>query len=134
MATFKFYYDVDLSTPVTGNVQIGEGSTTTVFYLGSTDESKKLQDATNPGVSNIEVSVVDATPGSGPEDTWVKLALTSGGLSGAVPGDPLSLGNTILGGVASAVAVYVGITNTLSGASSSTDLSLQVSGVKEFAV
>ena len=134
MATFKFYEDSGLNTVITGNVQIGAGTITTVVYLGSTDDTKKLQDSTNPGTDPIYVTIEDANPGSGPEDTWVKLASTSGGLAGATPGASLSLGATINGGVAGAKPVWIQFANTLSGATSSLDLSIQVSGVKEFAV
>jgi|WetSurSiteA1Bulk_404760.scaffolds.fasta_scaffold29305_2 hypothetical protein len=134
MATFAFYTDASLTTPVTGSVGIGEGTTNTVFYLGSTNATKKLQNATSPGVDQITVDIVDANPGSGPEDSWVYLALTSGGLDSAVAGASLNLGLTITGGVANARAVWVRIVNSLSGSSSSTDLSIQVSNAKEFAV
>jgi hypothetical protein len=134
MATFKFYSDAGLTTPIVGNFQIGAGSVTTTVYLGSTDTSKKLQMATNPGISHISVAVNDTTPGSGAEASWVKLALTLNGLSSATPGDPLDVGATIFGGVAGAVAVYMNVANALSGSSSSTELSLQVADVKEFAV
>jgi hypothetical protein len=134
MATFKFYTDAALTTPVVSNVQFGEGTTTTTIYVGSTDATKKLQSATSPGVNPVEVTIVDSTPGSGPEDDWVTLALTLPELSTNNPGDPLELGTTVYGGVANAVPVYVKVVNSLSGATSSTQLSLQLDDVKEFAV
>jgi|WetSurSiteA1Bulk_404760.scaffolds.fasta_scaffold21253_2 hypothetical protein len=134
MATFKFYSDINLTTAITGNVAIGEGSVVNVFYLGSTDSTKKLQDSTNPGVTPMEVSIVDANPGSGPTTAWVKLALSSGGLSSAVAGDPLVIGTTVLGGNANCLPIWVQIDNSLSGSSSSTDLSIQITDVKEFSV
>lgn len=134
MATFTFYSDAALTTPIVTNVQFGEGTTTTILYLGSTDNTKKLQNATTPGVDPVEVSIADANPGSGPEDTWVTLALTLGELATNNPGDPLELSSTVYGGVSNAIPIYVKVVNSLSGASSSTDISLELSGVKEFAV
>ncbi len=45
--------------------------------------------------------------------TEIKLALTAGGLTAATGGAALSLGNTILSGVANAVEVNIRITNTV---------------------
>jgi hypothetical protein len=134
MASFGFFQDSGLTQPIVGNYQIGEGTNDYRFYLGCTDASKKLQDAASPGVTALEIDIADANPGSGPETSWVKLALTQGGLSTAVAGASLSVGTTILGGAASAVPFWVRIGNTLSGVTSSIDLSLAITGVKEFPV
>jgi len=46
-----------------------------VFYIGTPTSGNQLQDASNPGVDSIEVSIVDSASGSGVEDTNIKLAL-----------------------------------------------------------
>jgi hypothetical protein len=134
MASFGFYLDSGLTQPITGNVSVSEGSSDFRFYLGSTSSAVKLQDATNPGVDDMYVSIVDSAPGSGPEVTWVKLALTQAGLATAIAGDPLSIGNTLYGGTSFSLPFWVRISNTLSGVASSTELSAKVTNVKEFSV
>jgi hypothetical protein len=134
MASFGFYSDSNLTQPISGNFQISSGTSDYLFYIGNVSESIKLQDATYPGVSIVYLSINDATVGSGPEATWIKLALTQAGLTSAVAGQSLALGSTILGGVQNALPIWVRISNSLSGATSSTDLSLKITGVKEFAV
>lgn len=67
-------------------------------------------------------------------ETEIKLALTSGGLSTATGGAPLTLGNTILSGVSEAVAVYIRITNTVTtvGANSTTpEIGIYINNVDE---
>lgn len=134
MATFKFYSDAALTTPVTAPVQVSEGTNTFLYYLGSTDSTKKLHNATTPGVGDVVIGIADLNPGSGPEDTWVILGKTLAELDVNTPGDDLSLGTVVYGGSANSVPIYVKIANTLSGATSSNDLSIQLIGSKEFAV
>lgn len=58
-------------------------------------------------------TVVWTLMGDRHELTEIKLALDSGDLGAATPGDPLNLGNTILGGVAEALPIYIRITNAV---------------------
>lgn len=108
------------------NGESGDG----VFYVGIPDAAasptRKIQDATNPGVDNIVVSIADSAPGSGVEASHIKLALTSAGLDSAVAGDPLNLGATIQSKPANAVPVHYRWTNS-TGSGTSTEISLSVS-------
>ena len=133
MSSFAFYLDAPLTQMVTGNIEVPEGTNDMRFYLGSTNASVKLQNATTPGVDPIVIVVEDTIPGSNAEASWIKLAFTQAGLTGAAAGASLSVGTTIYGGVSSAVPIWVRIANSLSGAVSSTDLSLHILDVKEFA-
>jgi hypothetical protein len=133
MASFAFYLDSSLTQMVTSNVEVPEGTNDMRFYLGSTNASVKLQNATAPGVDSIVIAVEDTNPGSNAEASWIKLAFTQAGLSGASGGASLSVGTTVYGGVSSAVPIWVRIANSLSGAASSTDLSLHITDAKEFA-
>jgi len=134
MATFGFFADSNLTQPISNNYSVNEGTSDFRFYLGSTSASVKLQDATSPGINSMYISIEDTTLGSGPEKSWVKLALTQSGLATAVAGESLNIGTTVLGGTASSLPFWVRIANGLSGVSSSTDLFLKITGVKEFAV
>jgi hypothetical protein len=131
---FGFYTDSNLVYPINGNIQVNAGSHDYQFYLGSPTSGTKLQDATSPGVSTMEITVEDSDPGNGAESSWIKLALTQGELAGAIAGDPLNIGTTVLGGTGSSLIFWVRVSNTLSGSSSSTDLSLKITNVKEFMI
>lgn len=69
--------------------------------------------------------------------TEIKLALTEAGLDTAVAGDPLSLGNTILSGVANAIEIWVRVTNTITQVSSSVgapELGMNINSVQQTGV
>jgi hypothetical protein len=135
MANFAFYQDSNLTTLLTGNnMQIPEGVSNAQVYFGSTNSSYKLQRVSSPGIDSILVTVADANPGSGAEALWIKLSITYSGLDTAVAGADLNLGSTIYGGVANAIPFWIRVSNALTGASSSTDLSISISDVKEFTV
>ena len=104
-----------------------------VFYLGDPDDTIKLQAASDPGVDPITVSVADSAPGSGVEDTHIKLALTSAGLDGATGGAALNAGSTINGGVANAVPIHYRWSNS-TGAGVSTEISLSIVARVESAI
>lgn len=66
--------------------------------------------------------------------TEIKLALTSGGLTGATGGAALNLGTTITSGSANAVAVYIRMTNAVTTVSDSTtfpELALYINEIVE---
>lgn len=110
--SLKFYTDATLSTELTIATiqQLADGSspdTDIEVYLGSTETGKTFQANSSPGVDNIEVSIVDANPGSNIENSDIKIATTSGGLDAAVAGDPISLGTALTSGVANAQAIHI---------------------------
>ncbi len=134
--TFQFYEDSNLTNPV-GTLSFtfeSDGSTgaiDTVVYFGSTDGTKTLQALSNPGVDPIQVSVSDSAPGSGQEATAVKLATTQAGLDTATPGAALSLGASISGGVANAVAIWIRVEPTTLAVGTSNELTLTTNDVQE---
>jgi hypothetical protein len=134
MANFAFYQDSDLTTVLSGNLQIPEGVNDGLLYFGSNETTLKLQKATSPGITSIYVTITDANSGSGAEASWVKLAVTKSGLDSASAGESLSLGSTIYGGAVNAVPIWIRTTNYLTGASVSTDITLTIVDVKEYVI
>lgn len=137
MATsLQFYSDAALSSPLTkaNVVQRSDGATgpvDQVAYLGSGVANKKIRAASNPGVDNIVLSVVDADGPTGQTAAAVKLATSLAGLDSAVAGDPLTLGTEILSGAANAVAVHIRIEDQTATVGTYTDLSLQTNELVE---
>lgn len=137
--SFALYTDANLTTPLSSNLvcsQNADGSSDPVdkvVYLGSTVANRKLEANSNPGVDQIVVSVVDSAPGTGHPATEVKLATTFGGLASAVGGAPLNIGATILSGVENAVPIYIRVDDTTGVVSTSTELSVAISNVRETA-
>lgn len=69
--------------------------------------------------------------------TEIKLALSSVGLASATAGAALNIGATILGGVASALPIYIRVTNAVTGVSNSTgfeEIGVSISALVETAV
>lgn len=85
----------------------GSGSSEHVFYFGGTDATRKHVAASDPGVDQIEVSIEDSAGGTALLPSALRLATTQGGLGSATPGAALSVGTSIIGGSAHAVAVWV---------------------------
>lgn len=111
------------------NGSSGDGS----LYYGSPNAAIKIQADSDPGVDPINVSIVDASPGSGVEAAHIRLALSQAGLAGATPGAPVSLGDTVLGGVANAVRLWWRWDNSIGGADN-IEISLSIVPVAEVAV
>lgn len=143
--SFSFFHDAALTQEITAlnpltatqNTSGGLGPVDKVIYFGSPSTATpgtKAQDASNPGVTAIQVSVVDAASGSGAPATEFKLALSSGGLATAVAGDPLTLSTAVNSGVANAVPIYTRRTSALTVAGSYTDVSLQTQTLQETAI
>ena len=139
--TFKFFTDSNLTQELTGNLVFDQavdgssGAAVKTLYFGSTTANRKLEAASNPGVDQVAISIVDSATGSGNPTTAVKLASTLGGLSGATAGAPLNLGTSVLSGVANAKPVYVQVTDQTHAVGNYTDLSLQtVSAVESSTV
>jgi hypothetical protein len=103
-----------------------------VLYLGSTAANRVF--VPDAG-AQIEVGIEDSSPGGGDfEADDIALALSSGGLDAAVPGDPLDVGSQILSGVGNAVAVYIRFSGSAGQPVSSTELSLETSLTREYSV
>ena len=133
------YLDVGLTdqfddaTDILGASAINGGQGDGVFYVGSPDDTIKIQADSDPGIDPITVSIADSAPGSGVEVTDIKLALTQGGLGGTTGGASLNLGATINGGVANAVAVWYRWTNG-TGGDTYTEISLGIVARAESAI
>lgn len=141
MATFQFYTDAGLTSPKVGALSVSEafdgstGAIDTVLYYGSAVNGRVLQAASNPGVDQITLNVVDAASGTGQPAGIVKLATTQGGLAAATAGAPLNLGTVINGGSAGAKTVWIRIDISLPGGNTVlgtyTDLSIVTNSVLE---
>ena len=80
-----------------------------VFYIGTPTAGNQLQDAGNPGVDSIEVSIVDDDEGNGVEDDNIKLALDPADFGTTTAGAALNVATTISAAVP--IAVYVQFDN-----------------------
>ena len=137
--TYKFYSDAALTQAVTSVTaeQHQDGSSDPVVrevWLGDPEADFLIQDSTNPGVDDIEVSITDTTPGSGHEATEVKLATSEAGLLTAVAGDPLVIGTSQNSGTAGAVHIWIQIDDATGTEGSATELGLACSEVNVTAV
>lgn len=127
MATWKFYHDSALTEEVTALNPLsatqggGLGPVDSVVYFGSTGTDLQLQAHSDPGVDPVQIEIYDSAGGSGAPATEFKLALSSGGLAGAVAGAALSLSHTLLSGVANAVPIHVRRTSALTAIGTYTD-------------
>lgn len=106
-----FFQDSGLSQPAARlnatAAADGSGSSDHVFYLGGTEAAREHVAASDPGTDPIEVSIADSEGGTSLLPSALRLALTQVGLNAATPGDPLTVGTSIAGGSAHAVAVWV---------------------------
>lgn len=130
--SFGFFADAGLTVPLSSlrhySTQVGDR----LVYFGSADADRQLQDAANPGVANVQVTVADSASGSGLAASAIKLASTSGGLTSATGGAALSLGATVTSGVANAKPVHIRIDTTGGTVPDEyLDVSLAVAGVIE---
>ena len=98
------------------------------FYVGTPNAGKKLVAASDPGVDDIVVSIVDASPGSGVEASHIKLALTQSGLNSASAGASLDIGVEVAYG--SPKEVWYRWSNSV-GSDDYTEISLQVAAINE---
>lgn len=112
--TLLFYSDAGLTVPLSRleAAQATDGSAGAVdrvVWLGSPVSGHAFQASSAPGVAPIIVSIADSLTGLQIPASSIRLAATSGGLSGATPGATLALGAEILSGVGNAAEVYVRI-------------------------
>lgn len=136
---FGWYSDAGLTTLYTGpliSLQNADGSSAPndfgPIYVGipDADSTTSAKASSNPGVDDITITVVDASPGSGHEKEEVRLATTSGGLDTAVAGASLDLGIEILKGSANAVTVYVRVDDATGTVGTATELSIETNDVQ----
>lgn len=144
--TFKLYTDSGLTSEQAGNLvatQNSDSSTPPVefqLWLGSLGSAggnttdRKIQADSDPGVDAITLTVEDSDPGNGHEATEIKLALTQGGLAGAVAGDPLTLPITITSGSVNAEEFWIQVDDATGVVGTSTELSVSTVSVRETVV
>lgn len=127
--SFNWFADAGLTVPLTrGDFVRGAtpADVNRVFYFGSPVVGKKLQAVSNPGVDALQVSIVDASGGSGVAASEVKIAATFAGLASATGGAALGIGPTILSGASNAVPVFVRVSSALSTVGNYDDITLRV--------
>lgn len=135
--SFAFFNDAGLTSPLVGNLQVqqaSDGSTGPVdinLFFGSNAVGRKVQAASDPGIDPILLDIVDAAPGSGHEDTEIKLALTQIGLDTASPGASRTLGNELLSEVGNATSIWIRIEDATGVIGTSLELSIQMNNVIE---
>ncbi|PLX49106.1 MAG: hypothetical protein C0613_08265 [Desulfobulbaceae bacterium] len=142
MGIFNLYHDSGLTNPVEAGDPLvtehnADGSTGAVdvqLFFGSDDDTKNAEADSNPGVDQIELSIVDGDGANGHEPTVMALALSQAGLDAAVPGAPVDLGTSVAGGVAAAIPVWVRVTEGVQEVANWADLSLQTNQLKITAV
>jgi hypothetical protein len=139
MATFDFFTDTALTTPLPAPVQLSHNSDFSdnpqdlQVFFGSLGSSLKVEANSNPGTDNIIIDVVDSDPGNNHEDTEIKLATTQGGLAAATPGASLTVATSVLSGAANDFEFWVRVTNAVSAVDTITELSFTTNALKESA-
>jgi hypothetical protein len=112
MATILAIYEDDALTTVYSTIQgIISASVNKQLYAGSPDAGLIHQRKTLPGVNQLQVSLVDNDTGDIVLPANIKMALTEGGLAGAVAGASLNLGTSIESGVEGAVTFWLQYTD-----------------------
>lgn len=137
--TFNYYAAAGLVTLFDPALyQASDGSTGPLdveFWIGSTDDTKQLQAASDPGIDNLVLTVTDSAPASGQASSSIILALSEADLDANTPGASLDLGvATLLGGVAEALSVWMRFEASSLTVGQYTDLGLSLSSVMESAI
>lgn len=137
--TFNYYADSGLVTDFDPALyQASDGSTGPLdveFWIGSSDDTKQLQAASDPGVDNLVLTITDSAPASGQAASSIILALSEADLDTNTPGASLDLGVAgILGGVAEAFPVWMRFEASSLTVGQYTDLGLSLAGVLESAI
>lgn len=131
--TFEFFADAGLTIPLdpiaASQAPAVAPADVRVFY-GSNTAGRKLQNATNPGVDAVLLSLYDAASGSGLPVTAITLALSAGELDTNTPGDPVALGVTLLSEAANAVEVFLRVEGGAAALGNHTDLRLRVTAME----
>lgn len=107
-----FFMDAGMSLPAgkLKAMQASDGSSAAVdfvYWLVADDVDRTYYAASDPGVDDIVVSVVDAAAGASMLPTTLRLALSAEDLATATPGAALAIGTEVLSGSVNAVAVHV---------------------------
>lgn len=133
--SFGFFADAGLTIPFAGSLRHFSTQGDRLIYFGSPLTGRQLQDSSNPGVTNVQVSIADSATGSGLAATSIKLSATAGGLATATGGAALSLGHTVLSGAGNAKPIHMRFdTSAGTVGTDYTDLGLAVNNVIESAV
>lgn len=133
--SFGFFADAGLTIPLSVDLRHFSTQGDRLVYFGSPSSGQQLQDSTNPGVTNVQVSITDSASGSGLAAASIKLAATSGGLTSATGGAALSLGHTVLSGAGNAKPIHMRFdTSAGTVGTDYTDLGLAVMNTIESAV
>jgi hypothetical protein len=130
--SWQFFADAGKTVPLASlpvAVSTFGGEQEGVIYFGSNAEGRLLQAASDPGSDPIEIEVHDADPGGGLAAGAVRLALSAGGLAGASPGDPVTVGTTI--NSASVIAIHYRVTVPAMAEAVYSDVRLRTSNVIE---
>lgn len=131
--SFQFWNDAALTVAGVSNpVQQSDNSLAPVQeqkWLGRPDGNFLYRANSNPGVDNIVISVVSA--GTGEPTTAVKLATTQAGLADAVAGASLTVGLSMLSGVANAFTFWAQYDDAVLVAGTYANLSLQTNAVQQ---
>lgn len=109
-----FYMDSGLAVPASllTAMQASDGSppaAVRAVWLGTTETDRSWYAASNPGVVNITVSIVDSAGGTLLLPDTLRLALSEAGLASATPGAALAISTEIGPGSANAKAVWINI-------------------------
>ncbi len=126
------YVSGDRVQPVSGNGFVYQCTTS-----GTSDSSEPSWPVSGIGSTVVDGTAIWSLVGVHHPTTEIKLALTSGGLTTATGGQSLSVGNTVTGGTAGAVEVYIRVTNTVTTVTSNTgheEIAINISSCIETAV
>ncbi|MFT3758969.1 hypothetical protein [Thauera sp.] len=130
--SWQFFADAGKTVPLASlpvAVSTFGGEQSGIVYFGSNAEGRLLQAAFDPGGEPIEIEVYDADSAAGLAATAVRLALSAGGLDGALPGNPVTIGTSISS--ATVIAVHYRITVPLMAEAIYSDVQLRTSSVIE---
>lgn len=109
-----FFDDSGLSVQSAGiaAVQSTDGSFAAVdrqVWIGVTDTGRAWYAASDPGVDDITVSIIDAESGASLLPSSLRLAFDAGGLDTATPGASLAIGTDVQPGSVNAVSFMIRI-------------------------
>lgn len=134
-----FFDDSGLSVPSAGitAVQATDGASAAVdrqVWIGVTDTGRAWYAASDPGVDDITVSIVDAESGASLLPSSLRMALDSGDLGAATPGAALDIGTAVQPGSVNAVPFWIRIDTTAFAAGVYDNLSLTTNALISQAV
>ena len=109
-----FFYNSGLIMPAESisAMQASNGSSSAVdnqLWIGVTDLTRAYYAASDPGVDDIVISIVDDSGATELPPTALRLALLQADLGSATPGASLTIGTEVGPGSANAIAFWVRI-------------------------